>query len=515
MAAAPRQRYGVHSAPSPCRTARRCPSPSPAQPAAAEPTTSGTQQGQSVATDDDGLAAAACSVGCGELLPGRPSKRKRASSVAATAAATAKHSRVDGSQQAAGVADGAPRRQLIVAGGPGAAGCGGALVAQQAAAAAARQQLDTEGYIVVPFAGADRLRTLQGMFDSAISSFPEFVPGSPDSRRDYVLGGFAALGNAASFHNMPVRRIREWCLSHLFQHVFCTFAGTGQQQQQQQQQRIEVIADRMMLRRRGRAPSAESWHRDVAPKALSGDVVLGGWLNLDSAPQSFSCIPGTHRDRLCGGADGGGRQQQGSAPGFVGVSREAAAAQGLRERAVRVCVPAGAILLFHEHILHEVRSQRAAHDMRRLFLAWRITHSALPYFPNIDRFLDEQAVMPLKSMQAPPMYATLHWTNWRAKIEAFSVGVRPDCQETRVVGSGQHRGRRHHIVARHMPSLSQLSRSRSLGDGGGGGCMYPRYGPAERALYRPQPMSSIEPLLPFSDVRRAPLVVQAPQGSPP
>lgn len=35
-----------------------------------------------------------------------------------------------------------------------------------------------------------------------------------------------------------------------------------------------------------------------------------------------------------------------------------------------------------------------------------------------------QAVIPLKSGQIPPMYPTLWWTNWRDKLVEFSNMVR-------------------------------------------------------------------------------------------
>ena len=54
----------------------------------------------------------------------------------------------------------------------------------------------------------------------------------------------------------------------------------------------EMLFDRMLLRKKGQNPLAESWHRDVCSKppksTLSkGDNILGGWLNLDDNNQFF------------------------------------------------------------------------------------------------------------------------------------------------------------------------------------------------------------------------------------
>ena len=50
----------------------------------------------------------------------------------------------------------------------------------------------------------------------------------------------------------------------------------------------------MLYRKVGRSPSRESWHRDEAINAEENDQIFGGWINLDTEDQYFSCAPGTH-----------------------------------------------------------------------------------------------------------------------------------------------------------------------------------------------------------------------------
>ena len=52
------------------------------------------------------------------------------------------------------------------------------------------------------------------------------------------------------------------------------------------------------------------------------------------------------------------------------------------------------------------------------------------------------------------MYPTLHWTNWRDKIVAFSEDVCDEFKEYRTVSSGKDSGKAYHVVQRFMPSLT-------------------------------------------------------------
>jgi hypothetical protein len=302
----------------------------------------------------------------------------------------------------------------------------------------------------------ENLLAYQSEFDKTVHSFPEFkaVDEGP-----YVLGGFSALGNPASFHNHFVRELRlkiHELLLPLFSHV----CGNDKKW------RLEQIVDRLMYRPRGASATAESWHRDVAPSADHGDLIFGGWLNLDSRDQFFSCVPGTHQGEVVGG-------------GFATIPSSKHAELKEAKRVVRI--PPASIIIFYEHIIHEVISKKLNYVSRRQFLGWRLTTSKLPLIGalNLESRLEYQAPMPLKSNQEPPMYATLHWTNHRDRLllpwsDAVFVNA-PALRETRTVKSGRDKGKSYNIVKRVMPSLRDMALP-----------LYDPYTPRERRILYPK-----------------------------
>lgn len=152
----------------------------------------------------------------------------------------------------------------------------------------AAESLRLRGYTVVPCLDLVMLLDVRRGFDDAIQAFPEFKPGA----EAYVMGGFGALANPASFHNLVVRRLREWCMHASVEGLWRDYVDTPGRRGA----RLEQIIDRMMLRPKGTQPTSESWHRDVAilPAGHEGDETFGGWLNLDDTTQFFHCVPGTH-----------------------------------------------------------------------------------------------------------------------------------------------------------------------------------------------------------------------------
>ena len=70
------------------------------------------------------------------------------------------------------------------------------------------------GVATVPVYQLSELDELNSEFDAACHSFPEYARTSANKNKDgkdilYVLGGFAAFGNPASFHNTFVRKLRQ------------------------------------------------------------------------------------------------------------------------------------------------------------------------------------------------------------------------------------------------------------------------------------------------------------------
>ncbi len=295
------------------------------------------------------------------------------------------------------------------------------------------QSLQDTGYVVIPVAAFDLRKRQQArsIFRDVLRNMPEFKD-TKAIDKPFVLGGFAALGNASSAHNSLVRRMRQYAMAEVVPLFRQMAAGDPTL-------RLEQVIDRMLYRVKGDQATAESWHRDESKDAAPKDDVFGGWWNLDDTDQLLSCVPFTHK-----GVTGNS--------GFATI-KDKAEKKALKATAVMVRIPPGSIIVFYERLVHEVVAHKAKETMHRLFLGWRLTHETTPLIPDVEERLRTKAVMPLKSGQNPPMYAALHWTNWRQKIVDFSEGVRDEFKEVRVVGSGEEKGKAYHIVRRFMPNL--------------------------------------------------------------
>ncbi len=325
----------------------------------------------------------------------------------------------------------------------------------------AADQLFQEGVVVIedPFFAAN-IGTLRQEFEAALVSFPEYqqhpLLNQLNKDQTYVLGGFSALNNPASFHNPFVRKLREWCMASLIEHLFRDFCA----QHLDDTYQLEHIIDRMLARPPKLSPSAESWHRDEAPLAAASDLTFGGWINLDKDDQFFSCVKGTHK------------AQRGK-NGFGKISKSEGEAFQKRKTSVRI--PPGGMIVFFEHIVHEVVATKKSHPSIRLFLGWRFTKSHTPLIAGLDALLQNQSVMPLKSGQIPPMSAKLHWTNWRPILEKWSRGMmQPQCLEEKRVESGTKKGDKHLVVHQHMRSLAEY-----------GFPLYHKYSPPEIRMLKP------------------------------
>jgi len=312
-------------------------------------------------------------------------------------------------------------------------------------------QLQNNGFVVLDVYWMDSARrnAIRQELHQTLHTMPEFK--SPAN--SWVLGGFSALGNPSSFHNPFVRRMRQYAMTEVI--------ALMEEMRPNKNYKLEQVIDRLMVRPVGLSPSAESWHRDESALAYPCDQIFGGWWNFDDEDQYFSCVPGSHRGIT------GNR-------GFS-LIKDAEQKKTCESSAVRVRVPPGSIIVFYEKIVHEVIARKAKHVMLRLFLGWRLTQYDTPLYP-VDMKLEMQSVMPLKSNQIPPMYAKLHWTNWREKLEQFTTeNIIPECTERKEVASGCNKGNIHTIVHQHMRSLKEY-----------GLPLYPKYEQVEIDMHYPK-----------------------------
>lgn len=309
------------------------------------------------------------------------------------------------------------------------------------------------GYTVVPLYSLQQTALARENVASEIAAFTETNEGR------VILGGFAALGNPSSFHNPTVRGIREDAHPVAKKAIAEAFAETGH--------RFEQIIDRLRWNEPDQTPSKESWHRDIAPGTKTGDVVFGGWVNLDPVPQEFCCVPCTHREEPARGSQG-----------FAKISKERH--KELESRSQLVQIPPGHMLIFDERLVHCVLGTKKKEPSCRLFLGWRLTHSDEPLIKDLDKLLRRQAVMPLKSGQFPRIFPKLYWTNWRSKLTSLEQTYKVTFKFP--VKSGADKGavfRLPHSPSGHMQSLKELSRKNPTIR------RYKNYSDSEKRLLRP------------------------------
>jgi len=327
--------------------------------------------------------------------------------------------------------------------------------------------LVTLGIATVPLLNPSTLDAHRQRFNKTCQEFRVYKrkAGDPTKTPDgqpivYVAGGFGALANPGAFHAPYFRELRmklQGAAVRLFKDYIHQDQSHWDDERDEaydpSKRRLEALFDRPALRLKGTKPTAEAWHRDETPPALltDGDELFGGWINLDSHNQTFSCVPGSHA------AKAPWRVKAGFAVLDKEMHPQAHAGN------YQVVVPPGHWVVFHQHLVHEVYSKPATRDSYRLFVGFRLTNASEPLFPLATIFKD-QAVPRLKSNQQMPMYATLHNVNFAFK--PFSLGpikksltdwststFKDVCHEDKTRGSGKEKGRTYSVVHRFMKSL--------------------------------------------------------------
>ena len=305
--------------------------------------------------------------------------------------------------------------------------------------------LKEKGFTTFKVYDEDRLSGLRSEFLYECKTFQEF---SNVESNQFVLGGFSAFGNPSSFHNLFVRKVRSDVYIQVFQLFQEIFPNKN----------IEMLFDRMMLRKKGVSPSRETWHRDITPDQHTEDVFFGGWLNLDDNDQYFSCIPETQTDSE-------------NKNGFVKIKKNTEDYTKVNKKKENISILPGHCVIFYQNILHEVVATKAKVDMYRVFNSFRVTTAKHSIYDYTDVF-SKQSVPFLPSKQVPPMYAKLHWSNHIKKLEEFSKTINPICLEKCIMKSTNIE---YTIVQRFMKSLAEYNLK-----------LYPDYSSEEKKLFSPQ-----------------------------
>jgi len=261
--------------------------------------------------------------------------------------------------------------------------------------------LERKGAAIIKIIPENQMTNVRQEYKQTLREFPEYLRGEnkdfdpKGNRIVYVLGGFAGLGNPASFHNEFVRkyRLKAWkIMQPLFKQIINTkFRDKGKWN-------LELLFGRIFYRFPSQKASAESWHRDVTPSNLlnNDDEVFGGWINMGQDNQYFSYIPGSHL----------GVKLTTLREGFADIPKKEI--HLVKPYKKRICIPPGYLVIFPEYILHEVVSQTSKHVMLRQGIAWRITRSKKEMFPSKFDRMKTQDIMHVPSGQLPPMYSRNH-----------------------------------------------------------------------------------------------------------
>ena len=268
---------------------------------------------------------------------------------------------------------------------------------------------------------------------------------SPEHPCQVVLGGFGATGCPSLTHHPEARILRQSVYDEILPEFRNLFQG----------RRLEILPDRFSVRRKGTTIGGESWHRDVGPKS-PGDIIYGGWVNLDppgSVPQYFSCIPGNilplDVDPM----------------GFAKFPKEEnVALEASFKQTGKIAVPPGHIIMFNQSIAHKITGSTAKTTSYRQYIGWRITDELEPVY-NKQLYMETQSMPPIPSGQIAPMYAKLHWVNWKPRLREISTLFRREFIET----SGKKEG----VIFRELPGLVAT------------GLAFPAYTTEETAMFYP------------------------------
>ena len=276
------------------------------------------------------------------------------------------------------------------------------------------------GVEILPFIANEKLDALAEEFRKMEDEFPEFAP---DARcqlnvQPLVLGAFAAYGNPSSFHNSFVKtRRHEATKAVITNGIFKRFLEDPRIRLPPSSYKLEVLFDRVMHRHPHQETTPETAHRDVTPREQlsAGDFVFGGWVNLSKHDQFFTCQPGSHLHVA------NTTEASAFGEGFNKLTPEARQQYVPHRR--KFTVPPGSIIIFVQHILHEVFKSSDDHEQMRLFMGWRLTTGGrLLFAEKKRRAIDMLGVPLLPSGQKPVMYGSNHGSVYLNKPFRWCAG---------------------------------------------------------------------------------------------
>jgi hypothetical protein len=227
--------------------------------------------------------------------------------------------------------------------------------------------------VIVPIFNPASLPRVRGAFDDAVRTFPEFhhPPAGSEIKYPYVPGSFGAFRNPANFHCQFARDIRSVVHGP-------AMAAIGEQGKY-----FTELFDSMAMRAAGMQFNGESWHRDS--NSMPGKI-WGGWVNLDSLPQHFQCVPDS-------------AMQTGQ-----GFGKEQVPPEHLQRT---IDVQPGCMILFRQDILHCILKSKKGFDSYRQYVGFRVSDSPDQIY-DASVIIAEQKTPLLPSGEKPAMYSKNH-----------------------------------------------------------------------------------------------------------
>lgn len=261
------------------------------------------------------------------------------------------------------------------------------------------KELLLNGYVVFPIYTETRSQELVEEFKKTELEFREYKHDIEMGTKEnpYVLGGFGAYGNASSFHNELVRKIRGDKMKHI--PIFGELMRLAEEKgivKDAKKYKVASFMDRMCKRITGTSTSKESYHKDMIPKARETDFTIGGWIQLSADTSYFSCVPKTHTF-------------------FPAKSQKGFAADKNKTCTHEIPVPQGNIIMFFQNLGHCVHATKRKTDSYRLFSVFLLTTKSSHIY-NYEKVIQENGVPRLASHQCPWLYGPNHGSFWLDKI---------------------------------------------------------------------------------------------------
>jgi len=252
--------------------------------------------------------------------------------------------------------------------------------------------------------GISTIKILDKDYETEFKDIEKTFPEYKDTATTFVLGGFGAYGNPSSFHNPLVKKLREKALNKVKQ-IFREYLQ-NKRPENYGDYKIECLFDRMMHRHIKQVPSAETAHRDVTPGKLlkeeDDDILFGGWINLSKHDQYFIGLPGSHLEFK------NTYEVSKAHIGFCKLDIKSDDYKEYQKNKKKFVVKPGHIIIFPQHLLHEVLANKSENEQFRLFTGWRLTLSNTVLFTNKEQTIDNLDVPYIPSGQVPSIFSKMH-----------------------------------------------------------------------------------------------------------